>query len=160
MREKVQLKHSEDYYLKTLLSTVKLKEIMTSPVVSIDLDASFKEVPKKFAQFGIRHLPVVTGGKKLVGLISQRDLFRIQPPHKTLDGDLVYDEDALDGVVLKHVMVQEPFFMNQNDSLGNAIVAIVEKKYGCIPIVNEKMELQGIVTQMDMLKVAGQIFQE
>ncbi len=160
MREKIQLKRSEDYYLKVLLKETKLKTIMTSPVVCIDLDASFKEVPKKFEEFRIRHLPVVTGGKKLVGLISQRDLFRLQPPRKTLDGELVYDQDALDGIILKHVMVQEPFFMKENDSLGDAIVAIVEKKYGCIPIVNEKMEIQGMVTQMDMLKVSAQIFQE
>ena len=160
MRGKVQLKHSEDYYLKVLLKETKIKEVMTASPVSIQVSDPFREVPKKFKAFGIRHLPVVDEKNRLVGLVSQRDLFRIHPPKKTLDGDLVYDDEMLDSVILRHVMVTSPFYMNKEDSLGEALDKIVEKKYGCIPIVDKDTVLCGILTQIDILKVAVQIYRE
>lgn len=160
MKKKIQLRRSEDYYIKVLLKEVTLKEIMSVPVISIGIDQKFHDVATKFKQHQIRHLPVVGGDNKLVGLISLKDLFRIQPPHETDDGDWVYDDEVLDGIVLKHVMLRNPFFMYDDDCMGDAVVKIVEHRYGCIPVVNRGMQLQGIVTQEDFLAVAAQIFLE
>ena len=113
MRGKVKLQHSEDYYLKVLLNETKIEEVMTPSPVSIHLGAPFREVPKKFKEFGIRHLPVVDDKNRLVGIVSQRDLFRILPPKKILEGDLVYDDEMLDSVILKHVMVTDPFLYEE-----------------------------------------------
>jgi CBS domain-containing protein len=154
------LKRSEDYYIKVLLTQIKIHEVMTTPVISVDVETNFKEIPHKFGQYNIRHLPVVGGDHKLVGLISQKELFRICPPHKTDDGDFVYDEGVLSGIILKHVMVREPFFMQENQCIGEAATQFVEKKYGCIPIVNDTMQLTGIITQEDILRIAVQIYQE
>lgn len=154
------LKRAEDYYIKLLLTQIKIQEVMTIPVVAVDVETPFKEIPRKFEQYNIRHLPVVGGDHKLVGLISQKDLFRICPPHKTDDGDFVYDEGLLSGIILKHVMVREPFFMQEDQCLGDAAAQFVEKKYGCIPIVNADMQLTGILTQEDILRIAVQIYQE
>jgi len=160
MRGKVQLKHTEDYYLKVLLTETTVGEIMTSPAVTVRVDRSFKDIPKLFAQHHIRHLPVVDDQSRLVGLLSQRDLYRIQPPKKTLEGDLVYDEGLLENVILSNVMVRDPFCMNETESMGDALAVIVEKKYGCIPVVDEDGVVKGILTQVDILKVAAQIYLE
>lgn len=154
------LKRAEDYYIKALLTQIKIQEVMTTPVISVDIETHFKEIPRKFEQYNIRHLPVVGGDHKLVGLISQKELFRICPPHKTDNGDFVYDDGILSGIILKHVMVREPFFMQEDQPLGDAAVKFVEKKYGCIPIVNSNMQLTGILTQEDILRIAVQIYQE
>jgi len=154
------LKRSEDYYIKRLLQEIVIREVMTSPVITVDVDADFKEVPQKLIRHHVRHLPVTGGDRKLVGLISQRDLFRIHPPRKTDDGEFVYDEEAMAGIILKHVMAREPFFMKEDQSIGDAAVQFVEKKYGCIPIVNDDMQITGILTQEDILRVAVQIYQE
>jgi CBS domain-containing protein len=159
-QRKISLKRSEDYYIKALLKEVKIKEIMTTPVVSINVESSFAEVPKLLERHGVRHLPVVGGKNRLAGLISQRDVYRLQPPHTTLDGDLVYDEAGLRGIILKHVMKNDPFFMYEDDCMGDALVKFVEHKYGCIPIVNRDHELQGLVTQEDILRIAAQIYLE
>ena len=159
MFKRIPLKRAEDYYIKVLLREVPLKDIMTTPVITIDIDAKFNEVPQKFRKYEIRHLPV-TGGpeKKLVGLISLRDLYRIHSPHRNLEGEWVYDDQELDGIILKNVMLRNPFYMKENDCMGEALVKIVEHKYGCIPIVNEDMQIQGILTQEDILRVAAQIY--
>ena len=74
MKKKLQLKRSEDYYIKVLLKEVKLSEVMSSPVISIDVEENFTEVPENFKKYHIRHLPITGGDNKLVGLISQKDV--------------------------------------------------------------------------------------
>jgi len=160
MRGKIKLKHGEDYYVKVLLGETKIAEIMTPSPVSVQVDDSFAEVPRKFKEYNIRHLPVVDEKNKLVGLISQRDLFSIATPRKAPDGNFFYDEDELEDIILRHVMKKDPFFMHENDSLGDALAQIVEHKFGCIPVVAADKTLRGILTQVDILKVALQIYQE
>jgi len=160
MERKIPLKRSEDYYIKVVLRETKLKDVMTAPAVTVPVEAHFKEVPRLFQQHNIRHLPVVGGPGRLVGLISQRDLFRMCPPHRNEEGEYVYDDHALEGIILRHVMVQEPFFMYEDDCMGEATVRIVERKCGCIPVVNKDMQVQGIVTQEDILRIAAQIYLE
>jgi len=59
-------------------ATVWAKDIMTSPLVTIDQTAAVEEAAKIMADKGISRLPV-TNGKKLVGLISSTDIVRANP---------------------------------------------------------------------------------
>jgi len=160
MDKKIQLKHSEDYYVKVLLKQTKLKEIMTKPPISIKIDEPFSKVPKKMRAYQIRHLPVVDKDNKVVGLITQRDLFKICPPHKIIDGTWHYHDEMLDKFILAKVMVKNPFSMSTEHSVGDALVNIANKKYGCVPIVDKKGVLCGIITQIDILKISAQIYKE
>jgi len=160
MQGKKKLKRSDEDYSTVLLHETKIKEKMTPSPVSVKVDTSFKEVPKIFEKYKIRHLPVVDDNNRLMGLISQRDLFRIQPPRKRGDGSLFYDDETLESIILPHVMVKDPFFMYEDDTMGDALIKIVEKKYGCILVVDREKVLRGILTQVDILKVAVQVYME
>lgn len=63
------LKHSKDFYIRSLLNKVKLKEIMTKDVITIDINENFSHVVDKFVRYRIRHLPVVEEKNKLVVLL-------------------------------------------------------------------------------------------
>jgi len=60
------------------LATVWVKDIMTSPLVTIDQTAAVEEAAKIMADKNISRLPV-TNGKKLVGLISSSDIVKANP---------------------------------------------------------------------------------
>ena len=158
--KKYQLKRGEDFYIKKVLQETKLKDFMTTPVVSIDVDAPFSQVAEKIGNSSKRHLPVIDQNKKLVGLMSQRDLYKIQPPRKLIDGEWFYDKESLDSIILKSVMIKNPFSMHQENSIGEALLAMVRFRYGCIPIVDKDNVLCGIITQTDILKIAAQIVNE
>src|SRR5436853_518517 len=99
--------------IKMLLKMTKLKDIMTSPVITIRINESLSLVPKKLKDNIIRHLPVVDENNKLLGLITQRDLYRLQSPHKLMGEDVwVYDDDMLNSQILGRVMVSNPLTMN------------------------------------------------
>ena len=59
-------------------ATVWVKDIMTSPLVTIEQTAAVEEAAKIMADKNISRLPV-TNGKKLVGLISSTDIVKANP---------------------------------------------------------------------------------
>lgn len=156
----MQLNHSEDYYIRALLNKVKLKEIMSSPAISVSVHAPFREVARLLQQHRIRHLPIVNSANEVVGLMTERDLYKIQPPHKLEDGTWTYDWEILDGVILQNVMIPYPFTLSTEDTVAAAVTEMVRKKYGCVPVVDAGKTLCGIVTQYDILKIAVAILQE
>ncbi|OGX07620.1 MAG: hypothetical protein A2Z88_01780 [Omnitrophica WOR_2 bacterium GWA2_47_8] len=158
--KKVRLTHSEDYYVKILLNKVKLKEVMTPSPLSVREDAPFSQVVDRMTQHDIRHVPIVDKYDHLVGLMTQRDLYKIQPPHRNMEGLWVYDKDFLNSIILSSVMIKDPFTMRTDNTVAEAIINMVQFKYGCILIVDDQGVLLGIITQLDILKIAAQIIQE
>jgi CBS domain-containing protein len=59
-------------------SMVRAKDIMSSPLVTIDPNAAVEEAAKIMASKHIKKLPVVEGGK-VVGIISTSDIVRSSP---------------------------------------------------------------------------------
>jgi len=58
--------------------TVKAKEIMTSPLVNIEPEATISEAARRMSRLEIRRLGVVYKGN-IVGLISSRDILGVMP---------------------------------------------------------------------------------
>lgn len=61
-------------------STVKAKEIMSSPLVTIEVDASLMRACKLLTKKGIRRLPVIDDGE-FVGIVSLRNILTGEPLH-------------------------------------------------------------------------------
>ena len=57
------------------LSTI-VREVMSSPLISIDPDATVWEVAEKMKLEKIRKIPVITGGK-MVGIVTTTDITRL-----------------------------------------------------------------------------------
>jgi CBS domain-containing protein len=58
--------------------TIKAKEIMTAPLVTIQPEATISEAARRMSRLDIRRLGVVYKGN-LVGLISSRDILGVMP---------------------------------------------------------------------------------
>jgi len=64
---------------KNLLSVkVKAKEVMSSPLKTIDSNSDIIEAANRMREYGIRRLVVMDGGK-MVGVVSSRDIVTITP---------------------------------------------------------------------------------
>ena len=59
-------------------ATVWVKDIMTSPIISIEENATVAEAAKIMADRKINRLPVINGSK-LVGLVSSTDIVKANP---------------------------------------------------------------------------------
>jgi len=54
---------------------VRVSEVMTTPIITIEIDRSAHEASDLMAERGIRHVAVTEDGK-IVGMLSVRDLLR------------------------------------------------------------------------------------
>ena len=72
---------------------VKAKEIMTSPLVTIQPDATISEAARRMSRLDIRRLGVVYKGN-LVGLISSKDILGVMPELIELIQERTRIEDA------------------------------------------------------------------
>jgi acetoin utilization protein AcuB len=96
-------------------------------------------------EFRLRHLPVLDGGK-LVGIVSQRDLFFVETL-RDVDPANVPVEDA---------MTAEVYVVPPERALGEVAAKMVERKYGCAVVVRGE-HVVGIFTTTDALRVLVEI---
>jgi acetoin utilization protein AcuB len=98
----------------------------------------------------IRHLPVLDDdGETLVGIVSQRDLFR-----GALAQAIGYGQHArrklLDSLLVKDVMTTDVTTTTPETPLVDAARVLIERKIGCLPVV-ENGRLVGILTEGDFV---------
>jgi CBS domain-containing protein len=101
----------------------------------------------------VRHTPVLDDhSDELVGIVSQRDLFR-----GALARALGYGAHAQDRVlatlVIKDVMTTDPVTISPDATLADAARLMEGRKIGCLPVV-EDGALVGILTESDFLRLA------
>lgn len=98
---------------------------------------------------GIRHLPVVRGGK-LVGLLTQRDVLR--------SGH--WGKPAARELPVSQVMTREPTAVRPGTGLAHAARLMLERKYGCLPVCEDDGTLVGIVTEADFVRFAADVVRD
>ncbi len=138
--------------IKEVIHATKLSQVMAQPVITVKTQDEFHIVWEKMDLYDIRHLPVVNDLGCLVGLITERSLYKIHSPRKLEDGSWYYDSDVLDGFILTKVMQHNPFTLKEDNTLAEAMKAMTQFKYGCIPIVNKDLIPVGIVTRNNIIK--------
>ncbi|MFH1592617.1 MAG: CBS domain-containing protein [Candidatus Woesearchaeota archaeon] len=60
------------------IKKTKVKDVMTTLMVTVSPDANLSEAIKKMEREDVRRLPVIKG-KKLVGLLTIKDILRLEP---------------------------------------------------------------------------------
>ena len=97
----------------------------------------------------IRHMPVVDDGE-IVGIISQRDLFR-----SALITALGFGRKTTSALIktitIKEVMTEHVITISPEATVKDAARVMMDKKIGCLPVVENK-KLIGMITETDILR--------
>jgi CBS domain-containing protein len=97
----------------------------------------------------IRHLPVVTDDERLVGILSQRDLFRaavsslLQLRHEA-------EHEWLATVPVQAVMATTVVTTGPASSIRSAVGLMLAHKIGCLPVVADG-KVVGLLSETDCL---------
>jgi acetoin utilization protein AcuB len=130
---------------------MQLSQIMSRNLITVDQDASLRQARHMLDQHRIRHL-LVTDGKRLVGIVTDRDLRTAATSSKSpLTGS--EREEFMDALKVKEVMKRTLITASPDTTISDAAKAMVREKVGCLPVVNEGSVLVGIVTESDLLEV-------
>jgi CBS domain-containing protein len=127
-----------------------MSDLMTRELVTLR-EGDGLEVADALIESGhIRHLPVVAN-RKLVGLLTHRDLLRHCRRRDPYSGS---------PILAGEVMRREVVTVRPETSARAAIRLMLDRKLGCLPVTTEDGTLVGIVTEADLLKVADARLEE
>jgi CBS domain-containing protein len=126
--------------------STKVAEVMTRDVIATAPDHSVQEAITLVARHRFRHLLVVTGDRRLAGVISDRDLLRF-----------MIREPQWGTAAVAEVMKADPVTVNPDTPLSVAVAEMLKRRINCLPVVDTDEQVLGILTSTDLLRTFHKI---
>ena len=130
---------------------MKVKDIMRSSVVTLHVTDSLGVADDVMSMGRIRHLPVVDGHRRVVGLLTQRDLYKAAIS-SVLGFTKAKAHEWLGKVDVRDVMTVGITTVDMEAGVVEAVDKMLTKKFGCLPVIDQEGCLVGLVTESDCLR--------
>jgi acetoin utilization protein AcuB len=124
---------------RALAARTTIAEVMTTAPHTIGREQKLARAHDMMRQFGLRHHPVLDGGK-LIGVLSQRDLYFVEA--------IAGVEEVIDSV--SEAMASEVYTVAPGDCVADVARTMGLHKYGCAVVV-DRGHVVGIFTATDAL---------
>jgi CBS domain-containing protein len=123
---------------------MKLKEIMTSPVESIEPIATVREAALRMKKADVGMLPVVFRDE-VIGVLTDRDLVV-----RAL-------ADDIPGKTVRQIMTRDPICLHEERSVEDAIDQMSNRKVGRVIVTDDRGHAVGVLSSADIaFACAGQ----
>ncbi len=113
---------------------------MTKDVVTLNPDSTLGEVREILLGKHIHHIPIVEG-KKLVGMVTSWDLFKLGK-----------SAEEYHSMKVSEIMTRRIATLDPDQHLGAVAEVLTRHLFHAVPIVNDDHELLGIVTSTDIIR--------
>jgi acetoin utilization protein AcuB len=130
---------------------MSLRNIMTSRVVTVDMDDRLAVVKEIFDSTKFHHLLVVGADGELAGVVSDRDLLKALSPYVGSTAENARDAATLNKRV-HQIMSRKPITLTPDASIADAVKSLLAHRISCIPIVDAQFRPIGIVSWRDLLR--------
>ncbi|HKL57707.1 MAG TPA: CBS domain-containing protein [Sphaerochaeta sp.] len=129
---------------------------MTRNPVTATPDMSISEASTLMKQEKVHRLPVLDKDKKLVGLLTEKDILYASPsPASSLSiHEMAY---LLSKLTVKKLMSKNVVTINKDTTVEEAARMMVDQDLSCLPVL-EGDKLIGIVSKSDMFKILLELF--
>ena len=136
-----------------MTSPVRVEHIMSANVVTFFAEQTLPLAEDVMRIHRFRHLPVIDHDRKLVGLVTHRDLLRGQI--SVLSGLTEEQRRARQSDVrVSQLMTRDIWTVRRETLASHAGQTLLDHRFGCLPVVDEHQVLQGIITERDFLRFA------
>ena len=125
--------------------------IMTTRVVSVEMDDRLDVVKKIFDTLKFHHLLVIDDHGKLKGVVSDRDLLKALSPYVGSATENARDIATLNKRV-HQIMSRSLVTLHPGASIPEAVQLFLEQRISCIPIIDAALKPVGILSWRDVLK--------
>ncbi|MGB5172288.1 MAG: CBS domain-containing protein [Eudoraea sp.] len=129
---------------------VPVSKIMTTNLITLDINEDLAQAEYLFKKHKIRHIPVLKKGK-IVGLLSMNDILRIS----FADGAYREEEDISSSIyemfTIQQLMIGNLETVSSETTIREVAEILVKREYHSLPVV-DKGDLKGMVTTTDIIK--------
>jgi CBS domain-containing protein len=140
--------------MTTMNATVK--DVMTTQVVVVRPDTTFKEMAATLRRYRVSAFPVVDDAGRVIGVVSEADLLAKEAlAHPGVVAEVLHHEDVrkAEGLTAGDLMTREAVTVAPGDPVEQAARLMHFLKIKRLPVVNSDGRLIGIVSRSDLLAV-------
>ncbi|MGI2259016.1 CBS domain-containing protein [Shewanella sp. GXUN23E] len=135
---------------------IQIHEIMTCNPVCLHQNATVHDAHALMKQ--VKHLPIIDDNGRLVGVLS----------HKKIVSTVIHLLNSYGPGVLErkekfipvHQVMDPPITRKPEDLAAEVIHFFLENRLSCMPVVDEQMQVKGILTASDFLKLCHELMQQ
>jgi CBS domain-containing protein len=139
---------------------MRVRDVMTTDVLTVRADASLKEAAALMAERGISGVPVVGLGGRVAGVLSERDILFKETGHTPrrgfVDRLLALPPDELGAKLVARTageaMTSPALTIGPRRPLTEAANTMIEQGVKRLPVVDDAGNLVGIVTRADLVR--------
>ncbi len=114
------------------------KNIMTSPVKTIDVNTTIEEASRIMLRYGHNGFPVMDK-RKLVGIITRQEIYKAEHHH--------YEKETVDIYMSENIIS-----VNLNTPILEIQELMIKYDVGRVLVLCEKGKLKGIITRTDLIR--------
>jgi len=127
-----------------------IADLMSRHVVTVNPEQDVHEIRSLFDEHQFHHLLVVEG-RRLVGVISDRDVLRSISPFIDTLAERMQDRATLRKKA-HQIMSRDLIVAHAGQSVAWAASTMLEHGISCLPVVTHDGRLEGIVSWRDILR--------
>ncbi len=145
---------------------MKVRDIMTSPAVSVGPDADVRTIARLLVENDIDGLPVADSSGKVLGMVTEGDLIvrnanlhfprflQIMDARIFLENPRHFEEETrkMLGATARDLMSSPAIVVSADDEMEKAATLMVEKHVHGLPVV-EGGRLMGMITRSDLVRL-------
>lgn len=131
-------------------SEVFVEEFMTTKVFTAKQEDIVELVSEMMDWQKIRYVAVENKKGKLVGLATSRMMLRAYMKH-------IHQKEKLP-LSVGEVMIKDPMTINPRAKFSEAMDIMTKYQFGCLPVVDDKNNLVGMVTEANFLVISKNLF--
>ncbi|HUA42249.1 MAG TPA: CBS domain-containing protein [Streptosporangiaceae bacterium] len=137
-----------------------MRDIMTTSVVAVRREASFKEMAAMLRSRRISAFPVIDDSGRVIGVVSESDLLvkeAVQAEGASLLAALrhIREDDKAAGITAAELMTAPAITIGPDALVEEAARMMYDRRVKRLPVVNAVGKLLGIVSRVDVLAVFG-----
>jgi acetoin utilization protein AcuB len=127
-----------------------VKDWMSKPAITIDVNASMNDAIKLFKKNNIKMLPVMEKDR-LVGIITDRDIKRASASDATTleIHELLY---LISKIMIKEIMTKNPVTVSPDYTVEETAEVLLKHNISGVPVVDHYGTIVGVMTQNDIFK--------
>ena len=146
---------------------LQAKDLMSANVIAVTSDTAVRELARIFSENRISGAPVVDGGGKVIGVVTESDLiFQNKKVHiptalAILDSFIFLEApDKMErelrkmaGSTVADICTADPVTVVQDTPVEEIATLMAEKKVHTLPVLDENGQLVGVIGKSDIIRM-------